>query len=391
MPSSLNKIVMHTLKKNKNLRYNTALELEKDLTKLLTKAYPEFDRYDFSAFIKKTYAKDILNERENLKKYHKQFKEYMKIYFEQELSYETKIPVVEEKGFNTAEVTSTAAEDSAQIQHTQTDQPAQTGSLPDDMKKVTKSLADTTPTLTYDNSMLPETEDSIEKGSLSLTIPGQTNNSKISRTAKTIVKGGAAQLSHLVTDQASKSYSLQSISMSQSDSQNEASVFFLYRKTLILPLIYIALSIGICVGVILAVKNMGSLAHLPVINKLFENETAEKSPAPKTTPGTKPNKVKQNASRVSSVQKTSNRKPATTAVPRKMDVFVRTKPSGAMVQVNNKFALRTPGILQITGKGPLAITISKKGYHSHTIKVQKGKTPPQKIKVNLQRRNTASY
>ena len=138
VPSSLNKIVMQTLKKNKNLRYKTALELEKDLTKLLTKAYPEFDRYDFSAFIKKTYAKDILDERENLKKYHKQFKEYMKVYFEQELSYETKIPAVEEKGFNTAEVTSTAAEDSAQIQHTQTDQPSQTDNSPNDMEKTHK-------------------------------------------------------------------------------------------------------------------------------------------------------------------------------------------------------------------------------------------------------------
>ena len=231
----------------------------------------------------------------------------------------------------------------------------------------------------------------MEKGSLSLTIPGQTNNSKISRTGKTIIKGKTSQISQLLTDQPSKSYSMQSLSMSQSDPGNKVSVFFLYRKTIILPLIYIALSIGICVGVILAIKNMESLAHLPVISKLFENETAEKSPAPKAIPEKSPNKVNQNASRVSSVQKTSNRKPATTAVSRKTDVFVRTKPSGAMVQVNNKFALRTPGILQIAGKGPLTITISKKGYHSRTIKVQKGKTPPQKIKVNLQRRSTASY
>ena len=51
--SDLDKIVMKALKKNKNSRYKTALELERDLNRLLTKHYPEFDRYDFSGFIKK--------------------------------------------------------------------------------------------------------------------------------------------------------------------------------------------------------------------------------------------------------------------------------------------------------------------------------------------------
>ena len=395
VPSSLNKIVMKILKKNKNLRYKTALDLERDLNKLLAKAYPEFDRYDFSAFIKKAYAKEILSEREILKKYHRQFKEYMKIYFEQELSYETHIdPLKKEKGFNTTvDATSTVDPSSEKVPHTQTDQPEKTGSFVDYMKKVTKSLVKSAPTVTYDNSVLPETADEIEKDSLglSITIPGQG----VSQTGKVIVKGGASQISHLLTEQDAGSYSLHSISASRTDSKNEKSAFFLYKKTLILPLIYIGLSIGICVGVVLAVKNVKNLANLPVISGFFQNETVkdqEGSGQGKTTGKVSDREMRQTVKRTLSA--TSAQRTTRPAPSQKTDVFVRTKPSGAMVQVvqrNNKFTMRTPGIIQVTESRPLTIKISKKGYHPYTIKVQGGKRLPQKMNIDLKRRSAASY
>ena len=77
IPSQLADIVNQTLNKNKNLRTKTASILEKNLSIFLNKNYPEFSQYDFMSFVNKTYSKEILEEREQLKSYYKEFKSYI--------------------------------------------------------------------------------------------------------------------------------------------------------------------------------------------------------------------------------------------------------------------------------------------------------------------------
>ena len=217
--SSLEKIVLKTLKKNKNSRYNTALEFERDLNRLLTKKYPNFDRYDFSAFIKKIYAKDILKERETLKKYSQQFKEYMKMYYEQELSYETHIDeltAIEEKGFNTSEASvlksaaTAPASSTLPLTRTETilnnsgytEEPLMTQSHRETKPQQKRPL---TATEKYDRSLLTKTIEKT-KSVISLIKPPPDTEA--------IIKNESSQLSELA--QLSRSYTVPSLSKKQS-------------------------------------------------------------------------------------------------------------------------------------------------------------------------------
>ena len=78
IPSELVKITGRALNKNRNTRYKTAAEFERDLTVFLNSAYPKFSQYDFNAFIKKICSQDILTERENLKSYSVKIKKRLK-------------------------------------------------------------------------------------------------------------------------------------------------------------------------------------------------------------------------------------------------------------------------------------------------------------------------
>ena len=80
------------------------------------------------------------------------------------------------------------------------------------------------------------------------------------------------------------------------------------------------------------------------------------------------------------------------AAARQTAVFVRTKPSGALVYVNRRFAARTPGIVQIPGPNrPVEILISKKGYAPKTVTVSNGSSLGREITIPLKRRSPSSY
>ncbi|MDE0119935.1 MAG: serine/threonine protein kinase [Bdellovibrionales bacterium] len=69
VPDKLVEIVNKALMANKNLRYKTAAEMGSDLSVFLNKFYPEFTEGHFNSFIKEVYVEEILEERQNLKKY----------------------------------------------------------------------------------------------------------------------------------------------------------------------------------------------------------------------------------------------------------------------------------------------------------------------------------
>lgn len=70
-PPELEKIVKKTLFKDKTLRYQTAADLQKDLTRFLNKEYPDFTPSDFSTFMKFLFESEYLTAQERIVNYAK--------------------------------------------------------------------------------------------------------------------------------------------------------------------------------------------------------------------------------------------------------------------------------------------------------------------------------
>jgi hypothetical protein len=69
VPPELERIVMKALAKDKNIRYQTAANLQKDLNRFLNMQYPDFSSQDFSAFIKECFKHAFAEGREKLVQY----------------------------------------------------------------------------------------------------------------------------------------------------------------------------------------------------------------------------------------------------------------------------------------------------------------------------------
>lgn len=66
IPSELEKIVTKALARDKNLRYQTAAEFQKDLNRFLNRQYPDFSSHDFSFFIKDMFQDEIAESKKKL-------------------------------------------------------------------------------------------------------------------------------------------------------------------------------------------------------------------------------------------------------------------------------------------------------------------------------------
>lgn len=69
--SDLEKIVQKALARDKNLRYQSAAALHKDLNRFLNRQYPDFSSHDFANHIKSIFADEILQSRKKLVSYAK--------------------------------------------------------------------------------------------------------------------------------------------------------------------------------------------------------------------------------------------------------------------------------------------------------------------------------
>lgn len=65
----LEKIVLKALTKDRNIRYQTAAALHRDLNRFLNTEYPEFSGSDFSAFIKDTFSDSFLEQKRKVVEY----------------------------------------------------------------------------------------------------------------------------------------------------------------------------------------------------------------------------------------------------------------------------------------------------------------------------------
>lgn len=71
VPPELEKIVNKALAKDRNLRYQTAAAMHKDLNKFLNLAFPDFNPQDFAVFIKNTFTQAYQDSRRKLVDYAK--------------------------------------------------------------------------------------------------------------------------------------------------------------------------------------------------------------------------------------------------------------------------------------------------------------------------------
>lgn len=69
VPAELEKIVMKSLAKDRNVRYQTAANLHKDLNRFLNTQYPDFAPQDFSGFIKDAFKQNFAEWREKIVKF----------------------------------------------------------------------------------------------------------------------------------------------------------------------------------------------------------------------------------------------------------------------------------------------------------------------------------
>ena len=71
VPAELERIVMKALAKDKNIRYQTAANMQKDLNRFLNTQFPDFSTHDFSAFMKDCFKVAYAEGREKLVQYAK--------------------------------------------------------------------------------------------------------------------------------------------------------------------------------------------------------------------------------------------------------------------------------------------------------------------------------
>lgn len=71
IPVELERITMKALTRDRNLRYQTAAAMHRDLNRFLNRQYPDFTPHDFSVFIKTLYTDEILDLRKRLIEYAK--------------------------------------------------------------------------------------------------------------------------------------------------------------------------------------------------------------------------------------------------------------------------------------------------------------------------------
>jgi serine/threonine protein kinase len=69
--TELERICQKALARDRNLRYQTAAALHRDLNRFLNRQYPEFSSQDFAVFIKSVFADEILSLRKRLVEYSK--------------------------------------------------------------------------------------------------------------------------------------------------------------------------------------------------------------------------------------------------------------------------------------------------------------------------------
>ena len=387
VPSKLAKIVHRALNKNRNTRYKTAAEFERDLTIFLNSKYPEFSQYDFNAFIKKAYSQEILRERDTLKTYSSKLKGHMRSIQGSLLSVDPEGETEQRKRNLTM-----PSIDEPDITATRT---ATQSSM------ISSGYSDFTPLSQSETWEEEETRKksqrsgNLKRAPITKTVTDRqktADRETLSRHQKSFGNEETDSDKHIMTSQSTQVNQFFSETLSKDrptyrtfDSSSKRRAVqsiepmrgFKVRMTAHLTLILFGcLLIG---GGIWFVKNIDRVARSPIVHNIF-SRMKQKSFSKKNSSiaDTVP---EEQISSAQTVRDTASPVPAPVA-PQTKKIFIQTDPSGSQIWVNNKFIAQSPSAVSIPVSFASTITIDKEGYIPRTFQVR-GPLPP---KVNIKLR-----
>ena len=369
--SKLNSILNKTLSKNKSSRYTTAAKLEQDLNLFLNKNYPEYSHYDFITLMKKTYRKDIMSERENLKTYSIEFKKYTNS-LNLEKTFKTPIilDIPDITSLNQKSSTHTKpdftksflADKTAKNSHQISNAGSFFESTLEQKNQTEKSAMDKSSTLIQKNTFELEKDDTHTKKNIKInTIDNaeKPHNTQI-MTKVADLKLKATQPSLKLEKQALSEINQSKLtttflSQHSKDWSNNKNTQFPIKKSIFLG------------SALLVIGSFGAGVFWLLQNK--NTPTTNTQPTPITRSSTEPsNDIVQRAPTYANQDK---------------KIFIRSNPSNASIYINNKFVSKyTPSLLNIRLNPAVLITVKKTGFHTKNISINANNFQ-QNIFVNL--------
>ena len=391
IPKELALIVKKALSKNKNMRYERASQMEQDLSIFLNRNFPKYSQYDFISLLKGACAKDILIERENLKRYSLEFKKYINlnnIEKDVHVKFETPSPAVKKNSLEMNSISDTGNHkikmgfEEEDEEETLTRHPGRIS--PGDKKgKTLSTVARTDFTESSEvDSLVVESEHTKppkktprrapKKESLILKEESGDHKEKIKVTPKKESKqpeimGSSAFLqmasnsktkttNHTSLTRSSTLYDQSEIlkeTMQDNKNSNPVGLFLLGVGS------FLFILGGIGVGAFLLLKDV---------------DLTSKAPAP-TTVRTQP------------ISKA-------TAPQKKIKIFLKSNPSGALIYVNNKkLSSQTPSLISISAEKKATISIKKNGYVGANLQIDPKNLDKNSFNIELKksRRTPARY
>ena len=354
IPQALIDIVNKALSKNKNLRYNTMAQMEKDLTIFLNMNYSHFSQYDLGAFMKSTYEREILKERKQLNQYSKELKSYSKKLKTINLFDNAHEQVESNHFLNMSAIDE--EEDRTNVVKTKTHSAHENDA----------------------NSQVTELEDASLSFSASRSQARHAPEEK-SQVTKT-KKGHSVDIVTKSKEQFEQLQSIKGSTITRTRTRSAYDYEFDYKKenkkSMIATLVTVVSSfILIAVGTV-SLMNAEKIVNSDFINNVF-----------KSTPSKKVNKQKKMISRKSHTPPPTKRKLASA----KKRIFIETTPSGASVTINNQIQGFTPTGLVVHLNSPITLVIRKGGYVKKTFKFNSGKQISAHLKVNLMKEENAFH
>ena len=354
IPQELADIVMKTLQPNKNLRFETASELEKELSTFLNKTYPEFSQYNFMSFVRDMYSKELIDEREKLKNYSQKLKTHINSLsdgdFEAPIQSSLDLPDM----------------DSSNLMDTVTKEAENTGH--------SKSKKSSTIIISEDSEQITHTEKADNRGQMSQTLK-PTGSFDVEEpfeeeTSQNMIVKDRKALLHEYASRTTKSTISNTTSVNSTISKNTGDLQPETQIMVIKNVISIILLIAFCGGGWFLFQNKDQVIHSSLLNGIFKSQSQIIHNIANETAVSSPEKPEQNRNTSSSSMK---------------KVLIKTHPSGVHIYINNKYASTSPSIVEIPKSEPVSISLQKPGYFNKSFQNVQGDQLNNSITIELKK------
>ena len=362
--SKLNSILNKSLSKNPSSRYSTAAKLEQDLNLFLNKNYPEYSHYDFITLMKQTYRKDIMSERENIKTYSVEFKKYTNsLNLEKTFKSSVILDIPDIASLNTYKTNQTTPEFTKSFNQEKQTSGTDPLSSPASFFDTVKNKSEKTENSELGKSTTLILENTTQDVSLQQDIE-ITNNKNLKENEKTQKTKIMAEVS-LNAPKTNTKLQLEIKKPDQNktnQSKLTTNVLSQYSKDWTEERSSHLPNLKKIVGSIVALVIIGvfTTGYFWIV-KNQSNKTA-----------TAPNQIQTPALQSDSVKLSNetNTQREPTHISSNKKIFIRSKPSGAGIYINNQFMRKhTPASLNLNLSSDVIITVKKIGFKDKKIQI----------------------